>query len=75
MDLCIDEPQVAATIAPLKHLRNQAGPYLRKPDEKLIKLTNDYGLMVTESMRHLFQINIREKSIDKLIDNLNTAIY
>ena len=28
VDLCIVEPQVAATIAALKHLPNQAGPYL-----------------------------------------------
>ena len=70
MDLCIVEPQVAATIATLKHLRNQAGPYLGQLDEQLIKLATDFGLKVTDSMRHEFQIRIREKYIDKLIDNL-----
>ena len=70
VDLCIVEPQVAATIATLKHLRNQAGPYLGQLDEQLIKLATDFGLKVTDSMRHEFQIRIREKYIDKLIDNL-----
>ena len=67
MWLCIVEPQIAATIAALKHLRNQAGPYLGQFDDQLIKLAT---LKVTDSMRHEFQISIREKYIDKLIDNL-----
>ena len=70
VDLCIVEPQVAAAIATLKHLCNQAGPYLGQLDEKLIKLATDFGLKVTDSMRHEFQMRIREKYIDKLIDNL-----
>ena len=36
----------------------------------MIKLATDFGLKVTDSMRHEFQISIREKYIDKLIDNL-----
>ena len=70
MDLCIVEPQVAATIAALKHLRNQAGPYLGQLDDQLIKLATDFGLKVADSMRHEFQISIREKYIDNLINNL-----
>ena len=71
MDLCIVEPQVAATIAVLKHLCNQAGPYLQQLDAQLIKLATDFGLKVTDSMRHEFQVSIREKYIDRLINNLN----
>ena len=33
VDLCIVEPQVAATIATLKHLCSQAGPYLGQLDD------------------------------------------
>ena len=75
MWLCIVEPQVAATIAALKHLRNQAGPYsVEQFDDQLIKLATDFGLKVTDSMRHEFQISIREKYIDKLIDNLTERL-
>lgn len=71
VDLCIVEPQVAATIASLKHLRNQAGPYLQQLDEALGKLTTEFGLCVTDRMKQEFQQNIREKYIDKLVENLN----
>ena len=53
VDLCIVEPQVAATIATLKHLRNQAGPYLGQLDDQLTKLATD--LKATDSLRHEFQ--------------------
>ena len=70
LDLCIVEPEVAATIATLKNLRHQAGPYLRQLDDQLTKFATDFGLNVTDFMRHGFQVSIREKYIDKLVDNL-----
>ena len=64
------EPQVTATIATLKYLRTQAGPHLKQLDETLAKLAAEFGLNVTDTMKHDFQINIREKYVDKLVQNL-----
>ena len=54
VDLCTVEPEVAATIATLKNLRHQAGPYLRQLDDQLTKLATEFGLNVTDFMRHGF---------------------
>lgn len=70
VDLCIVEPQVAATIAALKHLCNKAGPHLGQLEDQLTKLASDFCLIVTESMKKDFKNNIREKYIDKFIENL-----
>ena len=39
-------------------------------DDQLTKLATDFGLNVTDFMRHGFQVSTREKYIDKLVDNL-----
>ena len=44
VDLCIIEPQVAATISFLMHLRSHAGPYLQQLDEVVGSLTTEFGL-------------------------------
>ena len=70
VDLCIIEPQVAATISSLRHLRSHAGPYLQQLDEVVGRLTTEFGLCVTDSMKQEFQQSIGEKYIDKVVDNL-----
>ncbi len=39
VDLCMIEPQVAATVASIKFLRNQPGPYLTQLDDTISKRT------------------------------------
>ena len=74
VDLCIVEPQVATILAALKHLQNEAGPHLGKLKDQLTKLATNFGFIVTESMKHVFKNNIREKYIDKLIDKLTDLL-
>ena len=69
VDLCIIEPQVAATISSLRHLHSHAGPYLQQLDEVVERLTTEFGLCVMDSMKQEFQQSIK-KYIDKLVDNL-----
>ena len=38
------------------------------------RLTTEFGLCVTDSMKQEFQKSIREKYIDKLVDNLLCSV-
>lgn len=67
VDLCMVKPLVAATFASLKVLRNKPGGYLKELDETV---GTDFGLRVTEDLKQGFQHDIREKYIDKLVENL-----
>jgi hypothetical protein len=51
VDLCILEPQITATIASLKHLRNHSRPYLLQLDKALDKLSTEFGLCATDAMK------------------------
>ena len=72
VDLCIVEPQVAATIAALKQLHKDADPRLGQLEDQLTKLETNFGLIVTESMKHVKK-NIREKN--RWICRLRVAKY
>ena len=70
VDLCVVKPLVTATLASLKILRDKPGVYLKQLDETLSKLSTEFGLQVTDNLKQQFQQNIREKYIDKLVENL-----
>ncbi len=70
VDLCMIEPQVAATVASIKFLRNQPGPYLTQLDDTISKLSSEFGLKVTDNLKQQFKQSIREKYIDQVVVNL-----
>ena len=70
VDLSVIKPQVSATIASLKSLRNHQGPHMQELDKTLGKLSSDFGIAVTERLKQNFQSNVRNKYIDLLVQNL-----
>lgn len=48
VDLSIIKPQVSATIASLKLLRSNPGPYMQELEEVVSDLTSQFGLVVRE---------------------------
>lgn len=70
VDLSIIKPQVSATIASLKLLRSNPGPYMQELEEVVSDLTSQFGLVVTENSKESYNQNVREKYIDFLVENL-----
>lgn len=74
VDLSVINPQVTATTAALKLLRNQAGPFLQKlhVENTLAELNShfDNHITVTEQLKTSFQEGVPEKYLDCLIRNL-----
>ena len=70
VDLSVIKPQVSATIASLKSLRNHQGPHMQELHKILGKLSSDFGIAVTERLKQTFQSNVRNKYIDLLVQNL-----
>ena len=70
VDLAVVKPQVSATIASLKFLRNNPGPYMKELDGNIDNLIAQFGMVVEESSKESFNKNIREKYIDLLVENL-----
>ena len=70
VDLSLIKPQVSATIASLKFLRSNCGPYMKKLDKVVSDLISQFSLVVTENSKESYNRNVRKKYIDLLVENL-----